>query len=176
MKRLLGMTLIAATTLGVSATARAANPPLVITLKDSDRVLTLASPWNQGGTTITLSPFEQAPGQGFWLRPQRQPEERLFHIVSQRSQLCLDTNGSREDGTPITQKPCMNADYQLFHVSDRGADGHRELRGKFSDKCLAAPQGGDSSGSALVQWKCTGRDNQRFRISPASVHASGSSR
>jgi hypothetical protein len=59
----------------------------------------------------------------------------------------------------------------VFHVSERGADGHREIRNKLSDKCLAAPQGDGHSGSQLVQWKCTGRDNQRFRISPAQATA-----
>lgn len=174
MKRILTMTMIAATTLGVGATARAANPPLAITLKDSTQVLTVGGSGSKNADAVVLSSFQLQPGQGFWLKPVGKPEDRLFNIVSQQSGKCVDVkDGSREDGAPLVQRSCNSADCQVFHVSDRGADGHREIRNKLSDKCLAAPQGGGDSGSQLVQWKCTGRDTQRFRISAPRAASTG---
>jgi ricin-type beta-trefoil lectin protein len=166
MRRILRMTMIAATTLSVGATAWAEEPPLAITLKDSPHVLTVGGSAGQDGDAVALSPFQLEPDQGFWLKPVGNPEDRLFNIVSQQSGQCVDVkDGSREDGAPIVQRPCSSADCQVFHVSDRGADGHRELRNKLSDKCLAAPQGRTAPGTPLIQAKCSRQDDQRFRIS-----------
>ncbi|MFY0565818.1 RICIN domain-containing protein [Archangium lansingense] len=171
MKRMMSMFMIATTTLGLGTTARAEEPPLAITLKDSHQVLTVGGA--KGPDAVALSPFQLQPGQGFWLKPVGKPADRLFNIISQRSGQCVDVkDGSREEGAPLVQRECNGAECQVFHVSNRGADGHRELRNQLSGKCLAAPQGGSSSGAQLVQWKCTSQDNQRFRISPAQTTAS----
>ncbi|WPB73966.1 RICIN domain-containing protein [Archangium violaceum] len=165
MRRMLTVAVVAAVTLGFSATARAAPTPLVITRKDSPLVLTLGGgPKGKDGAAIVLSPNKAQPGQSFWLKPVGKPEDKTFNIVAEQNQLCVDVeNGSREDGAAIVQKPCNGATCQIFRVSDRGADGHRELRNELSGKCLAAKQGKDSG---LIQTACTGQDDQRFRISP----------
>ncbi|MCY1080031.1 RICIN domain-containing protein [Archangium lansingense] len=171
MTRMMSMFMIATTTLGLGTTARAEEPPLAITLKDSPHVLTVGGSKSQDA--VVLSPFQLQSAQGFWLKPVGKPEDRRFNIISQQSGQCVDVkDGSREEGAPLVQRECSGASCQVFHVSDRGTDGHREIRNQLSGKCLAAPQGGNSSGAQLVQWKCTGQDNQRFRISPAQTTAS----
>lgn len=165
MSRMLTVAVVAAVTLGFSATARAESTPLVITRKDSPQVLTLGGgPDGKDGAALILSPNKALPGQTFWLKPVGKPEDKTFNIVSEGNKLCVDVeNGSREDGAAIVQKPCNGATCQIFRVSDRGPDGHRELRNELSGKCLAAPQDKDSG---LIQAACTGQDDQRFRISP----------
>ncbi|MFY0575207.1 RICIN domain-containing protein [Cystobacter fuscus] len=166
MSRMLSVAVVAAmTTLGLSTSARAEPTPLVITLKDSPQVVTLGGgPEGKEGSAVILTPNTAQRGQGFWLKPVGKPEDKTFNIVSQANQLCVDVeNGSREDGAAIIQNPCNGADCQVFRVSDRGADGHRELRNELSGKCPAASSGKDST---LIQAACTGQDNQRFRISP----------
>ncbi|KFE64442.1 RICIN domain-containing protein [Hyalangium minutum] len=165
MRRMLSLAMIAAVTWGSSALARAEPTPLAITRKDSPQVLTLGGgPEGKDGAAILLSPNKALPGQNFSLKPVGKPEDQTFNIVSQQSPWCVDVErGSTEDGAAIVQKPCNGATCQVFRVSDRGADGHRELRNELSGKCLSAPQSKDSG---LIQATCTGKDEQRFRISP----------
>lgn len=165
MSRILAVAVIAAVNLGLSASARAEPTALVITRKDSPQVLTLGGgPKGGDGAALMLSPNQALPGQSFMLKPVGKPEDQTFNIVSQQNQLCVDVkDGSREDGAAIIQKPCNGATCQVFRVSDRGPDGHRELRNELSGKCLTASKGG---GPGLIQAECTGQDSQRFRISP----------
>lgn len=173
MKRISRMARVAVTALGMGATAWAGQPPLVITLMDSSQVMTVGGSGGQDADAVVLSPFQLKPEQGFWLKPVGNPEDKLFNIISQQSSECLDVkDGSREDGALIVQRECGDAESQVFHVSDRGSNGHRDIRNALSGKCLAAPPGGDFSSSQLVQWKCTGGDNQRFRISAPPTTAS----
>jgi len=166
MKRMLCMAMVAATAFGMGATAQAEEPSLAITHKDSNQVLTVGGSAGQEADAVVLSPFQLQPAQGFWMKPVGKPEEQLFNIISQQSGQCLDVkDGSRETGAPIVQRPCNGADCQVFHVSIRAADGHREIRNQLSGKCLAAPRGHSAPGTPLIQVKCTWQDNQRFRIS-----------
>ncbi|WNG56322.1 RICIN domain-containing protein [Archangium gephyra] len=165
MKRMLSVAVIAAMTLGLNAMAQANSTPLVITRKDSPQVMTLGGgPEGKDGAALVLSPNKDLPGQGFWLKPVGKPGDKTFNIVSRQNQLCVDVeNGSREDGAAIIQKPCNGATCQIFRVSDRGPDGHRELRNELSGKCLSASKGKDAG---LIQAACNDQDDQRFRISP----------
>ncbi|WNG35719.1 RICIN domain-containing protein [Archangium violaceum] len=173
MKQILHMVMVAATTFGMGATARAEEPPLAITLKDSHQVLTVGGSAGKDEDAVVLSPFQLQPGQGFSLKPVGNPEDRLFNIISQQSGKCVDVkDGSREEGALIVQRPCNGAECQIFQVSDRGADGHRELRNKLSGKCLAASRGQSNSSTPLIQSNCTLQDVQRFRISASQTTAS----
>ncbi|QRK05073.1 RICIN domain-containing protein [Archangium violaceum] len=173
MKRMMRMAMVAAATFGMGAAARAEEPPLAITLKDSEQVLTVGGSAGKDEDAVVLSPFQLQPGQGFSLKPVGNPEDRLFNIISQQSGKCVDVkDGSREEGAPIVQRPCNGAECQVFHVSERGTDGHRELRNKLSDKCMAAHGGGATTGNSLIQANCTSQDEQRFRISAPQTTAS----
>lgn len=165
MSRMLSVVMVAAVNLGLIASARAESTPLVITRKDSPQVMTLdGGPNGADGAAVILAPNQSLPSQSFRLEPVGKPEDRTFNIVSRRNQMCVDVkSGSLEDGAAIIQKPCNGAVCQIFRVSDRGPDGHRELRNELSGKCLAASRGEDSG---LIQVECTRKDDQRFRISP----------
>lgn len=164
MKWIVSVAGIAVASLAFGATGMDEPSHFVITQKSSDQVLTLSGSANPEGAAVVLSPFQNQPGQGFELKPVGDPKDQIYTIVSKQSGQCLDVkDGSREDGAAIIQKSCNGAECQVFHVSNRGADGHRELRNQLSGKCLAPPRSGDSG---LIQTGCNGQDSQRFRISP----------
>ncbi|WP_224361413.1 RICIN domain-containing protein [Hyalangium versicolor] len=163
MNRMLSVAVAAVVALGFGTTARAESTSLVITRKDSPQVLTLGGgPEGKDGAAVVLSPNQALPGQNFSLEPVGKPEDQTFNIVSSLNKLCVDVKGgSTEDGAEIIQKQCNGATCQVFRVSDRGPDGHRELRNELSGKCMAV-----GKDFALVQVTCNGKDDQRFRISP----------
>ncbi len=167
MKRMQWMAMVAAAVMGGSALAEDASTPLFITLKDSSQVVTLGGPADPNGATVVLSPFNLLPEQGFRLEPVGDPKDQNFHIISVQSNKCLDIkDGSLKSGAPVIQQPCSDAQCQVFHVSARSPDGHREILDQLSGKCLAALKLPSSPGDPLIQTQCNRMSNdQRFRIS-----------
>jgi hypothetical protein len=167
MKRMQWMAMVAASILGGRALAEDASPPVIITLKNSSQVLTLGSPADQDGGAVVLSPFDHLPEQDFRLEPVGDPKDQNFHIISVQSTKCLDIkDGSLKAGAPVIQQPCSDAQCQVFQVSARSPDGHREFYNRLSNKCLAAPKLPSSPRDQLIQAQCNRMNNdQRFRIS-----------
>ncbi len=89
-----------------------------------------------------------------------------YRIVSQLSNKCIgiDRTGSDSSGA-IVQSTCgAGASEQLWSLNSGG--GGYVIKAIESGLCLDVPGGSSVSGARLVAWKCTGRENQVWRLAP----------
>ena len=89
-----------------------------------------------------------------------------YRIVSQLSNKCIgiDRTGPRSSGA-IVQSTCgAGASEQLWSLN-RGGGGCL-IKAIESGLCLDVPGGSSVSGARLVAWKCTGKQNQAWRLTP----------
>jgi hypothetical protein len=89
-----------------------------------------------------------------------------YRIVSQLSKKCIgiDRTGAGSSGG-IVQSTCgAGASEQLWSLV--GGGGGYFIKAIESGLCLDVPGGSSVSGARLVAWKCTGRENQVWRLTP----------
>jgi len=89
-----------------------------------------------------------------------------YRIVSQLSNKCIgiDRTGSSSSAA-IVQSTCgAGASEQLWSLKSEG--GGYVIKAIESELCLDVPGGSSVSGARLIAWRCTGRENQVWRLTP----------
>ena len=89
-----------------------------------------------------------------------------YRIVSELSNKCIGIDRSNPGSSgPIVQSPCgTGASEQLWSLVSGG--GGYVIKAVQSGLCLDVPGGSTVSGARLVAWKCTGKENQVWRLTP----------
>lgn len=86
-----------------------------------------------------------------------------FQLVSGSGSRCLDVDSaSMKAEAGVFQWLCGENTNQQILLRNRGSVTQLEMR--HSGMCLDAKGGGRAPGTPIIQWPCTGADNQLFRI------------
>jgi len=90
-----------------------------------------------------------------------------YRIVSKLSGKCvgIDRRAGADTSTPVIQSNCgSGTSEQLWSLESRG--GGNVIKSIASRRCLDVPGGSRISGVKLLAWRCSGAQNQVWRITP----------
>ncbi|GAA2580515.1 RICIN domain-containing protein [Actinomadura fulvescens] len=131
----------------------ATSPPA-----DTDRAATAAQDPGWARTGNDLSELELIPANGTKKAPGRWSYLRFKH-----SNKCLTVMGaSKRNGAYINQYRCLWRRNQQWQF-ERVAGFFGVIRNAHSGKCFDLGRGG-KKGTKLWQWKCHGKNNQKFAL------------
>jgi phosphodiesterase/alkaline phosphatase D-like protein len=139
-----------------------------IVAKHSGECWDIEHSWTADGVPVKQYPCGNpatSENQVFTLRPTG--EEAGFEIVARHSGKCLDiAEGSQSNGAHLIQWPCVTgAAEQRFTEAWWGESQYAAYVAKHSGKCLDV-ENASQGWVNILQWTCTGLDNQAFHLEP----------